>query len=323
MGYKNQIQMLELSIVIPVYNVAPYLPACLESVFGQTGFSFEVILVDDASTDNSGSICGEYARRDERVRYIRHARNAGLSSARNTGLVAARGRYITFVDSDDFLARDTLTRHMELLRQRPEVDVLEYPVQVHYGAEHSYLYQPAAHHPRVETFRDWVERGGYRYSFAWNKIYRRSLWQGLTFPEGLFFEDMYVVPLVMQRASVILAVPGGLYYYCSRNGSITTRPSVRKCEDLFHASLEFYRHLIGESKWSAHTLSRIYLYVLDRQIDLLQAGGDNELPARRSAVCLMWGRGLSGASRFKALLAGLFGGSAARIYCVLCKILRL
>ena len=60
--------MLELSIVIPVYNVAPYLPACLESVFGQTGFSFEVILVDDASTDNSGSICGEYARRDSRVR---------------------------------------------------------------------------------------------------------------------------------------------------------------------------------------------------------------------------------------------------------------
>ena len=82
--------MLELSIVIPVYNVAPYLLACLESIFGQTGFSFEVILVDDASTDNSGSICGEYARRDSRVRYIRHARNGGLSSARNTGLVAAR-----------------------------------------------------------------------------------------------------------------------------------------------------------------------------------------------------------------------------------------
>ena len=100
--------MLELSIVIPVYNVAPYLPACLESVFGQTGFSFEVILVDDASTDNSGSICGEYARRYPQVRYIRHARNGGLSSARNTGLVAARGKYITFVDSDDYIDRHFL-----------------------------------------------------------------------------------------------------------------------------------------------------------------------------------------------------------------------
>lgn len=314
--------MLELSIVIPVYNVAPYLPACLESVFGQTGFSFEVILVDDASTDNSGSICGEYARRDERVRYIRHARNAGLSSARNTGLVAARGRYITFVDSDDFLAKDTLTRHMELLRQRPEVDVLEYPVKVHHGAEHSFYYMPVEHHPKVETFRDWVERGGYRHSYAWNKIYRRSLWQGITFPEGLFFEDLYVVPWVLQRASVILAVPSGLYYYCSRNGSITTRSSVRKCRDLFHASLEFYRHLAAESKWSAHTLNRIYLYVLDRQIDLLRAGGDTEIPARRSSLSMIFSSGLPAASRFKALLSGLFGSKAARVYCFLCKVLR-
>lgn len=312
--------MLELSIVIPVYNVAPYLPACLESVFGQTGFSFEVILVDDASTDNSGSICGEYARRDERVRYIRHARNAGLSSARNTGLVAARGRYITFVDSDDFLARDTLTRHMELLRLRPEVDVLEYPVQVYYGTERTYLYQPTGHHSRVETFHDWVERGGYRYSYAWNKIYRRSLWQGITFPEGLFFEDLYVVPLVMQRAKVILTVPTGLYYYRSRSASITTQVSLRKHLDLFHAALELYRRLLAETGWMPETLDRLYLYVMDRQIEVLQAGGKTELPSRRSVVRMFWASGLGMPARFKALLAGMLGRSACSFYCSICKL---
>lgn len=312
--------MLELSIVIPVYNVAPYLPACLESVFGQTGFSFEVILVDDASTDNSGSICGEYARRDTRVCYIRHARNGGLSSARNTGLVAARGKYITFVDSDDFLASDTLTGCMEILRIHSDADVLEYPVQVHYGAEKTFCYKPAEH-LRAETYREWMERGGYRHSYAWNKIYRRSLWQGLTFPEGLYFEDLYVIPMVMQRAAVILAVPTGLYYYCSRNGSITTRVSLKKRLDLFHAALELYRRLLTESGWRAETLDRLYLYIMDRQIEVLQAGGDTELPSRRSVIRMTAAPGLSLPARFKALLAGILGRNACPVYSSICKML--
>lgn len=317
-----QIEMIELSIVIPVYNVAPYLPACLESVFRQTGFSFEVILVDDASTDNSGSICAEYARKDERVRYIRHARNGGLSSARNTGLVAARGVYVTFVDSDDFLADDTLGTNMALLKAHSEADVLEYPVQVRHGDADSFCYQPSDR-PVVETFRQWVEREGYRHSYAWNKIYRRSLWQGLSFPEGLFFEDLYVVPWVLQRASGILAVPSGRYYYCSRNGSITARPSRKKYADLFHATQELYERLSALSGWSPCMLHRLYLCLMDRQIDLIEAGGPVEIPARRSAMRLVWSAGVSLPMRVKALLAGLFGRSACRVYCSLCKLFRL
>lgn len=314
--------MLELSIVIPVYNVAPYLPACLESVFGQTGFSFEVILVDDASTDNSGSICGEYARRDSRVRYIRHARNGGLSSARNTGLVAARGKYVTFIDSDDFLAPDTLTVNMELLRTHTDADVLEYPVQVHHGAEKSFCYKPSEQ-VTVETYRQWVEREGYCYSYAWNKIYRRTLWQGLTFPEGLYFEDLYVVPLVMQRAGKILSVPTGLYYYCSRNGSITTQTSLKKRRDLLHATLEFYQRLTAEGNWSREVLHRLYLHVVDRQIDVLRAGGDVEIPSCRSVICLAGASRVSVAGRCKSLLCGLMGRNACRVYSNFCKIMRL
>ena len=312
--------MLELSIVIPVYNVAPYLPACLESVFGQTGFSFEVILVDDASSDNSGSICGEYARRYPQVRYIRHARNGGLSSARNTGLVAARGKYITFVDSDDFLASDTLTANMELLRTHADVDILEYPVQVYHGAENSYCYKPSEQ-IATETYRQWIERGGYRYSYAWNKIYRRTLWQGLTFPEGLYFEDLYVVPLVMQRAGKILAVPTGLYFYRSRSGSITTQVSLPKRLDLFHAALELYQRLLAEPGWLPETLDRLYLYTMDRQIEVLQSGGVTELPSRRSVIRMFWSSGVPLPARFKALLGGILGQKACSVYCFICKML--
>lgn len=314
--------MLELSIVIPVYNVAPYLPACLESVFGQTGFSFEVILVDDASTDNSGSICGEYARRYPQVRYIRHARNGGLSSARNTGLVAARGKYITFVDSDDFLAPDTLTVNMEILREHSEADVLEYPVQIHYGAEKSICYRPSEQ-LTVETYRQWIEREGYCHCYAWNKIYRRSLWLGLTFPEGLYFEDLYVVPQVMQRARTILAVPSGLYYYCSRNGSITAQTSLKKCRDLLHATLELYQRLTAEGNWSQEVLHRLYLHVMDRQIDVLRAGGDMEIPSCRSVVCMLGASDLSAAARVKSLLGGILGRNACRAYSSLSQILHL
>ena len=91
-----------LSVIVPVYNVAAYLPRCVDSLLEQNGVELEILLVDDGSTDASGSICDGYAARDSRVKVI-HKENGGLSSARNAGLDAAEGEYLTFVDSDDYL----------------------------------------------------------------------------------------------------------------------------------------------------------------------------------------------------------------------------
>lgn len=97
--------MVMLSVIVPVYNVEKYLPTCIESILRQTMEELELILVDDGSTDRSSLICDEYAKTDLRIKVI-HQKNGGLSAARNTGLRSAQGRYISFVDSDDFIRQD-------------------------------------------------------------------------------------------------------------------------------------------------------------------------------------------------------------------------
>ncbi|MDT6814838.1 glycosyltransferase, partial [Enterococcus faecium] len=97
--------MCEISIIVPVYKVEKYLRKCVDSILAQTFTDFEVILVDDGSPDNSGKICDEYAEKDNRVRVI-HKENGGLSSARNAGIDVARGKYLGFVDSDDYIDED-------------------------------------------------------------------------------------------------------------------------------------------------------------------------------------------------------------------------
>lgn len=111
-----------VSVIVPVYNVAPYLTQCIDSVLGQTFSDFELLLIDDGSTDQSPVICDSYAKRDVRLHVI-HQPNRGLSAARNTGLSIARGEFVTFVDSDDWLDLDTLSRSLAAARQ-DEADVV-------------------------------------------------------------------------------------------------------------------------------------------------------------------------------------------------------
>ncbi len=97
--------MCEISIIVPVYKVEKYLKKCVDSILAQTFSDFELILVDDGSPDNSGRICDDYAKKDARVRVV-HKQNGGLSSARNAGIEVAKGKYLGFVDSDDYIAED-------------------------------------------------------------------------------------------------------------------------------------------------------------------------------------------------------------------------
>ena len=99
----------KISVIVPVYNVEPYVRECIESICGQTYRHLEIILVDDGSTDQSGAICDEYARKDSRVQIV-HQKNGGLSAARNTGIAMATGEYISLIDSDDFIGRQMLER---------------------------------------------------------------------------------------------------------------------------------------------------------------------------------------------------------------------
>lgn len=113
-----------LSVLVPVYNVAPYLEQCLDSILSQPYSCLEVLVIDDGSTDGSGALCDRYAERDQRIRVV-HQANAGLSAARNTAMDLMQGEFFTCVDSDDWLTEDAFSAPMSYLEANPLIDVLE------------------------------------------------------------------------------------------------------------------------------------------------------------------------------------------------------
>ena len=237
---------MKLTIIIPVYKVEAYLDFCLKSIARQNVEDYEVILVDDGSPDRSGALCDAWVRKDGRFRVIHCPENRGLSAARNRGLDEAHGEYVTFVDSDDYISPHTLQANMELLALHPEADVLEYPVCVYHGTAKAYRYTPGT--CEITDYTGWAHRKGYIHSYAWNKIYKRSLWKSLRFPEGRWYEDVFTIPAVLRQARYILRSDKGLYYYCSRQGSISN--TLQRYSRVFtRASMTFSR---PTSRYIAH-----------------------------------------------------------------------
>ena len=216
-----------LSIVVPIYNVAPYLDECLSSIASQYRDNLEVILVDDGSTDDSAAIAARFAEGDSRFKLVRKA-NAGLGAARNTGTEHATGEYLMFVDSDDVLAPYAA----ELLVGTLEKTGSEFSCGNVLRLNTKGLHQSGMHRaPFAETkLRTHVSKLpallGDR--TAWNKVYRRSFWDehGFVFPEGVLYEDIPVtVPAhVLAKSVDVIDVP--IYYWREREGadkSITQR----------------------------------------------------------------------------------------------------
>ncbi len=213
-----------ISVVVPVYKVEAWLPACVDSLLKQDFDDFELILVDDGSPDGCGAICDEYARKDERVRVI-HRQNGGLSAARNSGIEAARGQYIAFVDSDDWVAPDYLSR-MYKTAQTQQADLVVCGVEDTPDSGQR-LAEPALTGPQQEGLFTGRELIGCflgpcstYYTVAWNKLYRASLWQELRYPEGMIHEDDAVAPCLYAACGRVVCLAQPLYFYRLRQGSI-------------------------------------------------------------------------------------------------------
>lgn len=213
---------MKLSIVIPVYQVEKSLPRCLESIISQSFRDWQLILVDDASTDASLAVCNKYGRGDSRIKIVRHQKNLGLSAARNTGIKRAAGEYITFVDSDDALAPDTLKNVMEELGIHGDYDILEYPVYEHYGSSRQKLLRfPKREYTDMQEY--WLAGRAYAHTYAWSKIYRRKLFSNITFPEGKNFEDVWTLPKLLRLCHTVATTDVGLYYYYDNPDGITRK----------------------------------------------------------------------------------------------------
>lgn len=206
------------SIIVPIYKVEDYLPRCVESLLGQTDGNFELILVDDGSPDRCGIICDEYAAKDPRI-FVIHKENGGLSDARNAGLEIARGEYIAFVDSDDWVS----PRYLELLRQGLETtgsDICECGILRTGGASCPEAAETLPEVFDTVTALEQLIRDGKFHQYVWNKLYRRETVGDIRFPVGKTNEDEFWTYQVFGRAQRVARIDGILYNYFQRPGSI-------------------------------------------------------------------------------------------------------
>ena len=253
---------MRLSIIIPVYNVEETLDRCIESIICQEYSDMEIILVDDGSPDNCPTLCDQWAEKDERIKVV-HKPNGGLSDARNAGIDVTTGEYLTFVDPDDYLEKDTYQKLMAVINAHPEYDLLEYAIYVHHGAKWQRKFVPST---RVyDDFTEyWIKAEAYRHAYACNKIYRSTLFQQVRFPVGKVFEDVYTLPYIIQHASVIATTDIGTYYYEYNPKGITESASGKEYLSLLDAHLKTYE--IWDKWKGTPAYNRYYLYMLNVQV---------------------------------------------------------
>lgn len=221
---------MQLSIIIPVYNVAKFLPKCLDSVLSKVEDDWEVIVVDDGSTDDSPDVIREYAAKYRCIKTARRP-NGGLSAARNTGTALATGKWIYFLDSDDYIEPGSL-QQMVAFAEANGCDIVqgglvyEYPDCTLPDQSDEITKQTSAILDRQQAMEQLVINCGLK-NFAWGKLYRRSLIADLPFPKGKYFEDSYWQHLVIDRADKvgILRIPH--YHYLQRTDSISGMRSTR------------------------------------------------------------------------------------------------
>ena len=213
--------MDKISVIIPVYRVEEHLRECVDSVINQTYTNLEIILVDDGSPDSCPQICDEYARADDRVKVI-HKPNGGLSSARNAGIDIATGKWIGFVDSDDFIAPNMYEK-LYIIVEGCDLAICNYSKV---NEESALLNSDNAHmKDEVLTKVEALYKATYPscmvyYITAWNKLYSSKLFADIRFPEGKLHEDEFIVHHIFDKCAKVATTSECLYMYRQRDGSI-------------------------------------------------------------------------------------------------------
>ena len=244
--------MPKISVIVPVYKVEQYLNRCVHSLINQTFDDIEIILVDDGSPDNSGSMCDVFAKQDPRIKVI-HQKNKGLSGARNAGLLIARGDYISFVDSDDIVSNKFLEILLKVMIQQNadivscgRVDVYEDKIPDRFKEVKSMKYSSQT--ILKEKALEYLVENKIIFQTVWDKLYKREIIHGLSFEEGKLHEDEFFTWKVLLKCKRVAYVSAPLYYYFHRKGSIMETFS-RGRLDFLQARYE--RHLYIEQNYPA------------------------------------------------------------------------
>lgn len=237
-----------VSVVIPVYNVRDYLPRCLESVICQTYRNIEIIVIDDGSTDDSGQICDQFARKDSRIRVF-HGENHGLSFARNKGITHSKGEYLLFSDSDDWMESNTVETLMDvMLKARADI-VTAGIIKEYKGKKGNISYEKG----QVTILKGYDILSGFSNgvirNVVWDKLYRSGCFKEICFPVGRNFEDIATTWKLMKNLSeqngIVAVLSDNLFHYRVRKSSISRSRSFITVCDYWEAYIEQYNGLPG------------------------------------------------------------------------------
>lgn len=242
-----------ISIVVPIYNVEQYLPKCVDTLVNQTYKNIEIILVNDGSKDNSGKLCDELAETDPRISVI-HKKNGGLSSARNAGMKVAKGKYIGFVDSDDWLDLKMYETLLDLLISNDaDIAYADYFKASDDNAKIDFTGSPEVKcFNKDEGLDNFYNDISAQTIVAWNKLYKRELFDDIEYPNGKIHEDEGTTYKVFFKAKKTVYTNLPLYYYRYNPESITNSKFSKKnldILDVYEEKLQFVKD---------NNLNRIY-----------------------------------------------------------------
>ena len=282
--------MAEVSIIVPVYQVEKYISQCIQSVLNQTFQDFELILVDDGSKDQSGIICDSYAARDDRIIVI-HTENRGAASARNTGLEDASGRYITFLDGDDYITGNMLERLHEVI-ERSEYDMVAcgFLNLLPDEGDNFVVGLPemtVCGRDVLEHLKNEPNHGVW--TVVWNKIYRREVLDNLRFPDGKYFEDEFFSTSLFLTAGQIHTIPDILCYHRVLATSTMNTQKSENYLDLLDALQERIEVYLTQG-YSADETYKVLIFLLEPFTKCTRAGfsGVNSQRVKKTRRFIWW-----------------------------------
>ncbi|MCD8355267.1 MAG: glycosyltransferase [Clostridia bacterium] len=235
---------MKFSVVIPVYNVEEYLEKCVQSVLAQHCDDYEMILVDDGSTDGSGALCDSLAaRRPECIRVI-HKPNGGLGDARNVGLEHAQGDYIVFIDSDDYID-ETMLQELSEQVDKTHADIITFGFRTDNNGDTSAMFLDPLPENCIFTLES-MPQLLLALPNAWNRIYTRKLFMqtGIRYPGRVWYEDIRTTTKLFAKAESVVCVQRPYYYYVVRENSITRNKNIARNHeivDAFDDLLDWYK----------------------------------------------------------------------------------
>lgn len=259
-----------ISVIVPVYKVEKYLEKCIESIIKQTHTNLQIILVNDGSPDNCGKICDEYAKKDSRIEVI-HKINGGLSDARNVGINRANGRYIGFVDSDDYVKEDMYEKLINLIKEYDADISICNLYDVIDGKEYVRNKDNGIHeYSRIDILKEILLDKNIQ-SYAWNKLYKKELFDEIKYPIRKKYEDIGTTFYVFEKCNKIVVTSEPEYYYLKRSDSLVN--NVTESTILDYTEIIIQRYLY--TKENIKELKKYNNYYLAKT--LITAHNDIEL----------------------------------------------